>query len=98
MHAHSASETGKIIGYIPYTLGSEEMFFIKLDKNDNAEQCNTYGRFTMTSSNPRFKSTQAAVLAAFMAKTEVTVRGLGSCNNSQGSEDMNYICLGVIPC
>lgn len=90
--------TGKVVGFIPYSSGSEEMFFIKVENISAPVSCNTTSRFTMKSSNPRFKSTQATVLAALMAGTQVTANGLGSCNSWSNSEDLDYICLGAIPC
>ncbi len=94
----AGSATGKIVGYIPYSSGNEEIMFIKVENITGAASCNTTSRFTMRSNNPRYKATQAAALAAFMAGTTVKAKGLDSCNNWGNSEDLNYVCLGSIPC
>lgn len=90
--------TGKVIGYIPFSSGSEEVFFIKVENLSNSPDCNNSSRFTMKSSDPKFKATQAAVLAALMSGMEVRATGLGTCNHFSNSEDLQYICLGNIPC
>ena len=90
--------TGKITGYLPYSYGAEEMFFIKMEIFSGTPACNVTGRLTMKSSNARFKATQAAVLAAFLAGIPVRATGLGTCENFVNSEDLKYVCLGDIPC
>ncbi|HEC19154.1 MAG TPA: hypothetical protein ENI97_07385 [Gammaproteobacteria bacterium] len=90
--------TGKITGYLPYSYGQEEMFFIKMENFTGTPACNVTYRLTMKSSNPRFKATQAAVLSAFIAGIPVRATGLGTCNNFSNSEDLKYVCLGDIPC
>ena len=90
--------TGKVLGYIPYSTGGQELFFIKMEQQLDIPACNTSQRLTMPASDPRFKSTQAAVLAALMAGTPVVAKGKGTCNNFGNSEDLDYVCLGNTPC
>lgn len=90
--------TGKVTGYIPYNSGTEEMFFIKIENISGTPNCNTTSRFTMKSSDPKFKGTRAAVLAALMSGMKVRATGHGTCNNLSNSEDLRYICLGDTPC
>lgn len=96
--AIAGNATGKIIGFIPYAQGTEEIFFINVENLTGTPSCNNSLRFTMKGSDPKFKATQAAVLAAFMAGTQVIAKGAGTCNNFGNSEDLNYICLGYTPC
>lgn len=90
--------TGKVTGYLPYSSGLNEMFFIRVENISGAPTCNATARFVMKSDNPKFKSTNSAVLAAFMAGTAIIVNGLDTCNNFSNAEDINYVCLGDIPC
>lgn len=94
----AGNATSKITAYIPYSSGNEEMFFIYMSNFTDKVTCNTTSRFTMKSSNPKFKATQAAVLAAYFAKTDVHAKGLGTCSNFSNSEDLNYLCLGISNC
>lgn len=96
--AQSGLATGKVIGYIPYSQGVEEMFFINIENLSNTPSCNTTLRLTMKSNNPRYKATQAAVLAALMSGMKVKAKGNGTCNNIGNSEDLRLICLGDTPC
>jgi hypothetical protein len=52
----------------------------------------------ISSSDPKYKDTIAAVMEAHATGTPVTALGLGSCNVVSNSEDLNYLCVGVIPC
>lgn len=96
--AVAGTGSGKIVGYIPYSTATKEMFFIKVETLGNTPACNTTARFAMRDDNLRYKMTQAAALAAFMSGTKVTVRGLGTCNAAGNSEDISYMCLGTTPC
>lgn len=93
----AASQVGEITGYIPYSSGSKTIMIFKL-KNNVVNGCNTTGRFAIASTSPRFKATEAAVLAAFHSKTPVRVAYLNSCNAWGNSADVNYICVGDINC
>lgn len=90
--------TGKILGYLPFSAGSTEIFFVNSENNLNQISCNTTNRYAMSASDPKYKSTQAALMAAFMAGSQVVVKGKGSCNVWANAEDIDYICLGTIPC
>ena len=94
----AGSATGKITGYIPYSSGQEELLFIKVENIVSSPTCNTTSRFTMRGDNIKYKSTNAAVLAALMAGTPVIAKGKGVCSNFSNSEDLEYICLGSTPC
>ena len=90
--------TGKVTGIIPYSSGTDEMFFIKLENISSTPACNGTSRFTMKSTHPAYKGTYSAVLAALMSGMTVRATGKGTCNNFSNSEDLMYICLGVTPC
>ncbi len=90
--------TGKVTGLIPYTHGTDEMFFVKIENISGTPACNVSSRFTMTSAYPAYKGTYSAILAALMSGMEVKATGHGTCNNSSNSEDLRYICLGETPC
>ena len=94
----AGTASGKITGYIPYSTGQNGLFFIKVENAVNTPTCNTTTRFTMRNDNPKYNSTNAAVLAALMAGTTVVVKGNGTCDNFGNSEDLAYICLGSTPC
>lgn len=95
---NAGTGTGKITGYIPYNSGELELLFFRVESHVGSPDCNTTKRFTMRSDSPRFKNTQAVVLAAMLSGTQVTARGLNKCDNISNSEDLNYLCLGSIPC
>lgn len=95
----AGTATGKVTGYIPYSTGSSEIIFVQVENHVNSPTCNSTSRFTMLSTNPKFKSTNAALLAAFMSGTQIKAMGLDTCKNYSNSEDLNYVCLGgTIPC
>jgi len=96
--AIAGTAKGKVTGYIPYSTGSQEIIFVQVQNHLDSPDCNVTTRFTMTSNNPKFKSTNSALLAAYISGTQITAKGLGTCNNFGNSEDLKYICMGDIPC
>ena len=96
--ANSGTATGVVTGYIPYSSGSEALFFIKVTNHTNGPACNVTGRFTMTSANAKYQSTNVAIIAALAAGTNIIAKGYDTCNNWSNAEDLNYICFGDIPC
>jgi hypothetical protein len=96
---HASTITGKIAGWIPYSAGSEELLFLSIDQSPaNLPACNTTVRYVIGSSDPRFKGTRAAVIAAHAAGQTVKVVGKGTCSAFSNSEDIAYVCVGNIPC
>jgi hypothetical protein len=98
---YAATAHGRVLGFMPFSSGTTEMFFIKMEIIQNAPQtpaCNTTERFTMTSTNTRYKQTFAAILSAYHAESPVRVYGAGTCNNWSNAEDIAYICVGDISC
>jgi hypothetical protein len=89
---------GKVTGYIPYSTGGKELLFVKIEAHVDSPTCNVTGRFTMSSSDLKYESTNAALLAAFMSGATVRAKGRNTCNNWSNSEDLSYVCLGSIPC
>lgn len=91
--------TGKIIGVLPYSKPTgEKLFFITVETKENTASCNVTNRFVLSDTYAAFDITVSAALAAYHAKTEVTIKGLGSCNYWSNSEDVNQICFGSIAC
>jgi len=96
---YAGTGIGKITGVIPYVKSSgERIFFIKVDSTLDAPSCNETNRFALSDTKPHFDITVSAILAAYHSKSDVKVRGHGSCNYWSNSEDINYICFGDIPC
>lgn len=96
--AFSAAAQDRVLGLLPFSSGTNEMFFAKMETLQTTPACNTSGRFTMVSTNARYKQTFAALLAAYHAGTYVRVYGTGTCNNWSNSEDIAYVCFGDIQC
>jgi hypothetical protein len=76
------SQTAKVARYIPFDAGGKQVFILQLQGNVSGG-CNTTGRFAIDSSLRRFKSAQAAVMAAFHTQTQVTVSYAQTCNACQ---------------
>lgn len=91
--------SGRITGFIPYSSGGKEIFFVKTETVSGTHlACNNAGRFAISSDSPHFKSTQSAVMAAMATGARVDLRGGGSCSVWSNSEDLHYLCVGDIPC
>ena len=90
--------SGKITGFIPYFSGADETIIIMTQSIMGTSACNTTSRFAIKSSDPKFKGTRAAAMAAYLAGSPVIVRGSNTCNTHGNSEDLLYMCVGSIPC
>ncbi len=98
LSALAGTQSGKITGYVPYSNGQKEVLLVKLENIDEVERgCNTTARFAMDSDSPKFKATQAAVIAAFHSQTEVKVKYSETCTYA-ASWDISFICVGNINC
>jgi hypothetical protein len=95
--ALAQSQTAKVTGYIPYDNGGRQIFLFQLQGNVSGG-CNTSSRFAIDSSALRFKSTQAAVMAAFHTQTDVTVSYSQTCSAWGNSWDIAHVCVGSLPC
>src|SRR5262245_18795305 len=91
--------TGRIVGYVPSTSGGRpEFVLVTTETISGTAPCNTTGRFGLSSSDPKYKSVFASIVAAYHAGTEVHIFGLGTCDVFSNAEDISYICFGSIAC
>ena len=91
--------TGKVEGYLPYSSGTKEILIFKITNNDSLiTGCNATGRFAIDDSSTRYKTTVAAVISSYHAKTPLTVDFSYTCNMWVNSFDVNYLCVGDINC
>lgn len=95
--AYAGGGAGKITGLFTATLGGNSILFISTEYQTGTPSCDVTSRFTITDSNPSYKATLAAAVSAYNTQENVSVVGLGTCNNFSNSEDMYYIVLGSIP-
>jgi hypothetical protein len=79
---------GALLGALPYTCPGGECFFVQATSNTGLAACNTSGRFVMSASDPKYKTTVAALLAAYHSQTPVTLYGAGTCNTWSNAEDL----------
>lgn len=99
LNVFAGTGSGQVTGVTPYTKASgEKLFFIKVESKENSPSCNTTNRFVISDSNSSFNTTVSALLAAYHAKTSVTVKGGDSCSYWSNSEDISYVCFGDIAC
>lgn len=90
-------QSAKVIGFIPYDFQGRELFFVQIEGNVSGG-CNTTGRFVIDSSQPRFKSVRAAIMASFYAQLPIVAAYTQTCNTYPNSWDLAYVCVGPIPC
>ena len=91
--------TGAVTGFIPGNVASgASVFVFQTSSNQTLASCNSTQRFAMSSANPQYNSTVAAVMSAYASGAPVIAVGLGSCNVVSNAEDLNYVCVGTIPC
>ena len=96
--ADAGAQSGKVAGFVPYKNSSGgEMIIFKLEGNVGSG-CNVSQRFAIDASSQHFKGTQAAILAAFHAKTELRVVYNETCNVFGNAWDVSYVCAGAINC
>lgn len=91
------SPSAKITGFVPYDFQGKELFFVQIE-GSVAGGCNTTGRFVIDSSQPRFKSVRATIMASFYAQLPIVVAYANTCNTYSNSWDLLYVCVGSIPC
>lgn len=89
--------TGKISGFIPYQNGTKSVLIFNLENNVSGG-CNMTGRFVLDGDDPKFKGSQATVIAAYFNATPVTVLYRDTCLTWGNSADVEAICVGVTPC
>lgn len=92
--------TGTVTGFIPGNVGAGTSVFVFQTSSNStpSTSCNTTQRFAIASTNPQYSSTVAAVIAAFASGAPVTAFGLGTCDVVSNAEDLNYMCVGTLPC
>jgi hypothetical protein len=99
INALASTGSGKIIGVVPYSVGSEEILFIKVEStSSDTPACNTTHRYAIKNSSAHFNFTQSVALAAFMSGTPVLVRGKNTCDVYDNSESFTHLCIGSTPC
>lgn len=94
---NAQTQAGKISGYLPYENGTKAILLMQLQGNV-AGGCNTTGRFAIDVDAPRFKGTQAAVMAAFHTQADVKVIYSQTCNAFGNAWDIVAVCVGNLPC
>lgn len=95
--AATTAVIGRVEGYIPYSTGSTEVFFVSVS-NAPAVGCNVTARFTIMSNNPKYKTTVAGLIAAYHAKTPVLIYAQDTCSNFSNAADISHVCFGNIAC
>ncbi|MCL6270741.1 hypothetical protein M3P05_12485 [Sansalvadorimonas sp. 2012CJ34-2] len=90
-------QSGKITGYIPYSVDNKEVLIFRIVNNVGGG-CNNTTRFAISDDNIRYQSTFAAILTAFSSNKMIRVNYTESCNAWGNSWDANFICVGDIPC
>jgi len=91
--------TGLVKYFVHFDLNGQETFVVRFSSMNSIAGCATANRFTMSASNPTYKTTKAIILGAWLAgNTTVFVHGNGTCNTYGASEDLAYICAGGDPC
>jgi hypothetical protein len=95
--ATAQSQSGKITGYIPYENGQNQVLIFQIQGNVSGG-CNTTARFSIDSTSPKFKGTQAAVIAAYHSQADVQVLYAQTCNSWINSWDVRAVCIGSVPC
>ena len=91
--------TGRITGWAPSTSGGNPEFVVlSVETITGTPPCNTTARFSISSTDPKYKTVVAGIIAAFHAGTPVRVFGLGTCNVWSNAEDVTYICFGNVAC
>jgi hypothetical protein len=98
--AMAGSGSGTVTGFIPGNASGTSVFVFQTSSNpsSSATSCNTTLRFAMASTNPQYSSTVAAVMSAYASGAPVIAVGTGSCTLLSNAEDLNYVCVGTIPC
>ena len=91
--------TGVITGYAPSTSGGAPEFIVfSVEILTGTPACNTTARFSISSTDAKYKTVVAGIMAAFHTGTPVRVVGFGTCNIWSNAEDVSYVCFGNVPC
>jgi hypothetical protein len=98
--AGAGTGTGTISGFIPGDPNGTAIFVFSTTTTvpGTSPSCNSTQRFAISSTNPTYEITVAAVLEAHATATPVNAVGLGTCTVLGNAEDLNYLCVGSIPC
>jgi hypothetical protein len=96
--AFAGTGTGTISGFIPGNPSGTAILVFSTTAQSDSPSCNTSQRFAISSTNPTYKDTVAAVLEAYATGASINAVGLGTCNVLSNAEDLSYICVGSIPC
>jgi len=98
--AIAGSGSGLVTGFIPGNPQGTTVFVFATTTvvDTSSTRCNTTLRFAIASTDPKYKETIAAVLEAHATGTPVTAVGTGNCTILGNAEDLNYLCVGTIPC
>jgi hypothetical protein len=90
--------TGVVTGFISGDPSGTAIFVFTTATWSTWASCNTTQRFVLSSTDPKYKDAVATILEAHATGTPVTAIGSGSCNALSNAEDLNYVCVGAIPC
>ena len=97
--AEAGSGTGRVTYFVSMTLNGQEAFVVRFSTMNGIASCNSASRFVMTAADPKYKTTLAILLGAWLSgNTTAFVYGTGSCTIYSGSEDLMYACAGGDPC
>ena len=97
-HANG-SAVGTVTYFVPFTFNGVEGFVVRLTTMSTPAACSTSNRFIMMNTDPKYKTTLAAVMGAHFSGSSIFIRGTGSCTQyDNASEDLAYVCLGPDPC
>lgn len=96
--AVAGSGSGTVTGFIPGNAGGSAIFVFQASSVSGSPACDTTQRFAIASTSPHYNTTVAAVIAAYGTGASVNAVGLGTCNVLLNAEDLNYVCVGSIPC
>ena len=96
--AVAGSGSGTVTDFIPGSAGSNAIFVFEASSTSGSPACDTTQRFAIASTSPHYSTTVAAVMAAYGTGAAVSAVGLGTCNVLPNAEDLNYVCVGAIPC
>ncbi len=97
--ATAGTGTGIVTGYIPGNPNGVAIFvFSTSTVSSPLASCNSTQRFAISSNDPKYRDTVAAILEAHATGTPVTALGTGNCTVLNNAEDLSYVCVGTVPC
>ena len=95
--AYAERQSGEITGVIPYQSGPNKLFFVQLTSNV-VEGCNGSGRFVLEGTKLSYNENVSLLIAAYFSKTPMQIEYTKTCNAWGNAYDINYVCVGSIPC